>query len=588
MDELKKHSGANAAGLMGFRRSPARGFLVFFALAIVVRTVGLHHIPPGDWYDEAINGLDALSVIDAVREGRAPPIFFATEDHPREPLFIYATAATFLVAGATTWALRWTAAWIGALTVAAFWLMLRRLRGEAVAFVAALGLVFFRWHVHFSRTSFRTIAAPLFLCLLVWAIDRAARGRRARDWALAGVFLGAGFYTYLSFRFVPVLLVLWALAALWREVGRLRNSFQDEEGGPKGWPHWKGAALGLVVAVVVFAPLGVDYLRHPFHFRGRVDQVSLFDEGLAPGLRAVAQNAVVNVLQFFIPGQGDHVPKHNIPYRAVFDPLNALVFLVGLIFCLWRAFRPPKEPDASASAWPVLALLWLGLMLLGSVFSFGAPNLLRTVAGAPAAIWIWAEGVWVVALLVKRIAAAPVPQGNQTTEATRTRRPIRIDLVVATALLVGFGAMQSYEYFILYPKSEGLWSNFNVGETQVGRALRPLDPAKETAWIGEKILAHPTVQFESLGAPAARPLRLPEALARDPEAPGRDHLILVTMYNQLDRRLGDALPTADIERRFLLPDGRTAWAVLIRVKAADLLSPEAAARRAGPARVVQD
>ena len=98
--------------------------IAWFLAALAVRTVGLDGLPPGDWYDEAINGLDALDVMADVRDGRAPAIFFTTEDHPREPLFIYATAATFSAVGVSTWSLRWTAAWIGALTVAAFWIVL--------------------------------------------------------------------------------------------------------------------------------------------------------------------------------------------------------------------------------------------------------------------------------------------------------------------------------------------------------------------------------------------------------------------------------------------------------------------------------
>ena len=333
--------------------SGARAAIVcvaLFAAALAIRTVALERIPPGNWYDEAINGLDALDILEKGRR----PIFFVTEGHPREPMFLYLTAFMFRLCGASTWALRWTSAWIGALTVAVFWLMLNRLRGAAIATVAAAALVFFRWHLHFSRTSFRTILAPLFICLAVWGVARAARSRRLRDWAMAGVFLGAGFYTYLSFRFVPILLGVWAAAACWVWRRRLRQGGAAmETPAPEKRPASglreivNGASVVLAIAFAVFLPLGIDYLKNPFHFSGRLDEVSLFDEGLSRGFGKAADNAVANVLQFFLAGHGDHVPKHNIPLQPVFDPLNALIFLIGLLVCIFNFAAAPSSPTSS-------------------------------------------------------------------------------------------------------------------------------------------------------------------------------------------------------------------------------------------------
>lgn len=534
---------------------PWRRWIVVFALialALAVRMTGLDALPPGNWYDEAINGLDALDVL----EGRDRPIFFTTEGHPREPAFIYATAATFAVAGVSTWSLRLTAALIGALTVGVFWLMLRRLRGAEVATIAALGLVFFRWHVHFSRTSFRTIMAPLVVCLLVWLLARAIETRRRRDWAMAGATLGFGFYTYLSFRFAPIVLALWFGAMAW---SRLRAGSVD-------WRrHLAGASIALVVALVVFAPLGVDYARHPDHFSGRTGEVSLFDKGLGPGLGAVGQNAIGNGLQFFIPGKGDHVPKHNIPLKPVFDPLSALLFALGLVVCAKR-FRSVEE--GSSPAWGALALAWLVLMLMGSVFSFGAPNLLRTLAAAPAAIWIWAEGAtWTARWVGARWGG----------------RVVRWSLLVVA--LVIFSVIQTRDYFFVYPKADGVWENFTTGLTELGRQLNENDYASnDIACVPSMMLESPVVRFEAHDVYSSlRPLVLPDAIARDEEFPDADRLILATAYNGLLDELVLQFPRGKIERSFWHPQIGT-WAWLYRIPADDLLDIEAARRATGERR----
>ncbi len=549
--------------------------LLLFLVALGVRVAGLDQLPPGNWYDEAINGLDALDTLQAIRDGGLPPLFYTTNQNPREPLFIYSTALTFWLFGVSTWSLRLTAAWIGALTVSVLWMALRRLRGESIALVAAVGMIGFRWHVHFSRTCFRTILSTLFVCVVIWMMTVALQTRRLRYWFLAGIALGGGFYTYLSFRFVPILLVSWGGFALLRLMRR-RPADSGDSGIDLVWNairlHGRGGVLMLVVALVVFAPLGYDYLKHPFHFKGRTDEVGLFSGGRGKGIQSVVGNAVVNGAQFFIPGQGDHVAKHNIPYRAVFDPVMAFVFLMGLAVCLkqirddWRGRSGgdgrPAEP--ANSAWGFLALLWLGLMLMGSVFSFGAPNLLRTLAGAPAAIWIWAEGLVACGHWVAKRSGVRMSQ----------RRAQGLILVLGLLWLNG---VQTYEYFVEFPKEPKVWDEFNVAETAMARYLSQTDPEREVVWVGSMRYENPTFVFESMGPGDIRPLKLPDALARQEPAGGRprDHLIVRTHYKNNSEVLAPLMerlyPRAQVEERFCFPDTDLAWATVYRIPADQLL-----------------
>ena len=226
----------------------------------------------------------------------------------------------------------------------------------------------------------------------------------------------------------------------------------------------------------------------------------------------------------------------------------------------------------------VLALSWLVLMLMGSVLSFGAPNLLRTVAATPAVIWIWAEGLLAASQWIARLAKRPNSAPLQWT--------------VAALFLLWFSASQAYDYFAVFPKAETVWENFNTGETEVGRFVKALDERREIAFVGQLILNHPTVRFESTSrdgtsSRAVRVLALPAAFASDPQSPPRDHLVLATMYNNLLPELQRLFPDGQVAREFTTPDGG-AWALLYRIPANQLLDTEAALRATGQPRTVRD
>src|SRR5262249_58319578 len=77
----------------------------------LLRVWDLPSLPPGLHHDEAIEGLNALSILD----GR--PRFWFPAGGGREPLFMYLAAASVWLLGPTALALRLLAA--GASTVAA-------------------------------------------------------------------------------------------------------------------------------------------------------------------------------------------------------------------------------------------------------------------------------------------------------------------------------------------------------------------------------------------------------------------------------------------------------------------------------------
>jgi len=163
----------------------------------------------------------------------------------------------------------------------------------------------------------------------------------------------------------------------------------------------------------------------------------------------------------------------------------------------------------------------------------------------------------------------------------------RVQAAILVAVLAWFGGSQAYDYFFVFPRSPGVWSNFNTGETDLGRALAAIDPNRETACVPSKMLDHPTVRFESHGAGGLRYLTLPEAIARDPEQPARDRLILATIYNGMLPSLKAQFPGGSVAREFETPNGE-AWAWLYRVPAAQLPDPATARQLTGEPRNIPE
>jgi 4-amino-4-deoxy-L-arabinose transferase-like glycosyltransferase len=330
--------------------------------AALLRLVALGRFPGGLYHDEAYNGLDALGVL----QGNTP--LFFTANQGREPLFIYLAAASVAVWGRTPGALRLVAALVGTGTVAATYFLGRELLGRRVGMLAAILAATTVWTINLSRVALRAGTLPLLLAVAMALLWRALQRRSWPTMLAAGACYGLTFYTYLAARLTPLLLLLFILYA-WR--------WQRSLLWGRGW------LLFALAAALVAAPLG-GYLATHAALLGRADQISILNPALNQGdlggtlLKQAARAAGM----FFY--RGDFIPRHNVPWRPVFDPLLGAAFALGVGVALWRARR---------EAAGVLALLWVGVMLLPTVFAEGAPHLLRAVGVLPAALLFPALGL---------------------------------------------------------------------------------------------------------------------------------------------------------------------------------------------------
>lgn len=419
--------------------------LVLTGLAFAVRVYRLPDIPFGLYIDEAANGLDVLAILNGHH-----PIFFE-RNSGREPLFIYLQAISVALLGATPFALRLTAAVLGALTVPAIYWMVREALADMEADARWLGIwsalfvALSYWHITFSRLGLRVIMLPLLTAVAfawfwrVWYhIERDARIPWF-DTVLCGLCIGLSLYTYLSARFLPLL--LFGVGA----IGITRCSLATSRRAMS-----KALVVMALVALIVFAPLGLYFLLNPQAFLGRAFDVSVFNPSYnqGNGWRTLAESALKTAGMFAI--NGDPNLRHNPAQRPLLDPVLAAWLLFGFILSLRRWRSLPR-------LWGVL---WIGVFAIPVILGIeGMPHSLRGLGMLPAVFMIPVLGM----------------ADMRTWLANRYRIHSRVGRYGLALLPLPFLLLSAitslYDYFTVWQRDKGLASAFDVESIHIAQAL---------------------------------------------------------------------------------------------------------------------
>ncbi|RME80788.1 MAG: hypothetical protein D6775_15315, partial [Caldilineae bacterium] len=376
--------------------------MAVFALIVLAgiwfRVYHIKEMPPGIFIDETNTALDALRILEGRQDSLFGTGWFETPNG-----FTYLQTLFIRIFGTTFLALKLQSLLPGILTVIALYFLARELFGVRPALFATAFLAFNRWHFNMSRWGWNEVYPPLMHVLTMLFLLRAVRRRHWGDWALAGLWLGLGMYTYLAIRLTVIAVLLYLLYRIAVQRGFLRR-------------HWPGLLLFLLIYALVFAPLSFTYIKDPFTFSNRSKQVSILqDIGtqqplstlVVPSLRARASRVLLAVrsevaqvtgrewqptppppdplepfwlslsrhLQMFHV-QGDFNARHNLPGKPMLDVITGAFFLLGTFWALWR-WRDHRRG---------MLLLWVGITLAGGVLSRlnEAPQAYRTLGVTPA------------------------------------------------------------------------------------------------------------------------------------------------------------------------------------------------------------
>jgi 4-amino-4-deoxy-L-arabinose transferase-like glycosyltransferase len=341
-------------------------YICLVGILIIAGFFRFYHLtttPPGLYMDEAMDGVNAQNV---AQTGQFKVYY--PEDNGREGLYVNILAVAFkyhLLPDTAPWSVRFPAAVAGTLTVLGVYLLVSELFSESrkskvesrkedsesatspsstfnftlstfnssIALLSAFLLATSFWHINFSRIGFRAILAPFCLVWACWFLLKAIRavgGKRAAIYAiLGGIIFGAGFYTYIAFRIMPLLLLLFV------------PFFRKYPG------FWKRAILFLFVTFLVALPIGWYYLHNPADFLGRTSQISVTSS--ASPIATIAMNTVQTALMFNWRGDGNW--RHNFSGAPELFWTVGILFLIGLMLSVYYLFKKTKVPPLSKGRW---------------------------------------------------------------------------------------------------------------------------------------------------------------------------------------------------------------------------------------------
>jgi 4-amino-4-deoxy-L-arabinose transferase-like glycosyltransferase len=307
---------------------------VLFALALALRGTNLEGIPNTLSGDEAASGLVAL----AFRQGEANNLFtFGWFSFPSLYFVIQSLGIRFW--GQTTEALRITSAVGGALAVLALYWLAKVMFDRFTAVLAAVYLTASHYHIHMSRNGLNNIWDSLFGTLAIMGLWHGWKTGRRSSFILTGVALGLGQYFYVSIRALPIIFLVWAVTAFWRD----RVTF---------YRRLPGLILAAFIAFIIILPFGIQAAQHWDNFMAPYGRVSVFANDWLDQVMAQTGETAVQVItgQMLTTAMGF---THE-PLRLLYNPGSALLlggaaalFLIGVFWAVmhfdlkyWLLFLP--------------------------------------------------------------------------------------------------------------------------------------------------------------------------------------------------------------------------------------------------------
>jgi hypothetical protein len=467
----------NFWGRFGFSRDGWR--LSWTALAVIgLMLIGLFFRfwqldqMPSEMTSDHIEKL--LDVHDLVMGKR--PIFFV-RNTGREPWQFYWTLMLIRLFELDTkfFALKLGTAAIGLITLPGVYLLGRDLFGRSVGLWATLFTAIASWPVILSRVGLRFPLAPAVTAWSLLFLLRGLRDGRRNDFLLLGLTLGIGLHGYTAYRVMPL-----AVIACWALAFALRPSKLAVERSTL----FRNALLTVLIAAVVFIPLGRFSVEHPDDFwRRSVSRMADPSQPMPDGPFATLLENLVN-LALMLHWKGDDVWVNTLVDAPILDPLLGGLLLLGLIIVLWRGARQ-REPIG-----PLLLLAGV-ILLLPSALSLAYPMENPSAVRAGGAI----PAVMVIAALPVSLGLA---RGSRTIQPAHHRERSNqgggrewvlqngwraLSVLSALALAIAVIGINYRRYFVDYWKQYELNA---LNTTEIASAIRGFiesggDPAN--AWI---------------------------------------------------------------------------------------------------------
>lgn len=296
-------------------------FSFIFVLAIFLRLYKIDAIPPGLHGDEAQSGIEAVRILNGT-----PYTPYSPEVYGQTTLYFYLVSTVFKFFGASATSIRLTSALLGILTIPLFYLFIRYFFNQQTALFSTFLLAISRWHIHLSRLGLMSITTTLFQAGVFLFLLKGLRTKKISDFILAGVFLALGLNSYMAFRFLPLIFLIFLFFLLSTNQLSLQKSI------------W-GLFIFCITTLTLVLPLMIYAFTNWDIFMGRMQSIYIFNNHPFGELSSIIFNNFKGALLMF-NFRSSTWPHKNLPGAPLLDVITGIVFLLGLCQVLINFKKP--------------------------------------------------------------------------------------------------------------------------------------------------------------------------------------------------------------------------------------------------------
>ncbi len=231
--------------------------IILLVLTVILRFPFLNQNFTGFQNDEATNLLGTMDLL----QGKIENIFSESFRFTNSSYLLL--APSFMIFGAGLAPARGTAAVLSLLSVYFFYRWCRLYFGVAASGLATAFFSYSWWLLFDSLSPFLHISTVFFEIVSFYFWARALRDGRRLYFAIAGISMGACFWTYIAGRLILVILVCSFIGSCFIEGKRFYKSY------------WKHSLFTFLCFFWFLGPFLVSQAHHPQDFYGHVQELSI-------------------------------------------------------------------------------------------------------------------------------------------------------------------------------------------------------------------------------------------------------------------------------------------------------------------------
>lgn len=342
------------------------GLFILLGFAFFLRVVNIMNFPPAFLPDEAGSVDFALQNVFHPSLGWVTinPLRTGLDSQP--VLYAYILRSSTALFGFSTTGARMSSILAGTLSIAGVFLMVNEMAGRKTAWLTAILMTTYHYHIHWSRIALSNIWVTFLLPLTLGFFLRGWRKSQDGGALLAGLCLGFTAYFYTG-GYILVFLISIVIWQMWKQTNdRLRFAL------------YTGKMLAL--AVVVSAPLIVFAFMTPDHFFDRFSVVY----GWTPDAIRATLGDSATVWDYFIYQVTRSFGAYNFYTDVTHFYAPQIPFLTGIASILflagagWSLYKRQYFP-----------IIWVTLVsIFGGVIIVGTPASSHFIAVIPAICWL--------------------------------------------------------------------------------------------------------------------------------------------------------------------------------------------------------